>query len=220
MVTEKWTIIPWDSGEISLLNDLNDPFKIQGFLDSIDYNAVVETRSPRIVMRHRRAHCLEGALFAAACLEHLGYPPLLVDLKAENDDDHLIAVFKLNGYWGAIAKSNFTTLRYREPVYRSLRELSMSYFDVYFNTLGEKTLRAYSLPHNIDRIGCSGWQTTEQDIGEIGDYFNGVRHIPLVSEEQVKQLSITGDYLVKSSLIGSNPAGLYVPEPHRSGDHS
>jgi hypothetical protein len=88
----------------------------------------------------------------------------------------------------------------------------MSYFDVYFNTLGEKTLRSYSLPHNLRHVGCPGWQTTEQDIGKIGDYFDGVHHIPLVSKEQIKQLGITGDYLVKSSLIGSNPAGLYVPE--------
>jgi hypothetical protein len=204
-------VVIWSSGELGILKKLDTPYKIQGFLDNIDYNAVIETRSPHIVMRNRRAHCLEGALFAAACLEQLGYPPLVVDLKAENDDDHVIAVFKKNSYWGAVAKSNFTTIRYREPVYRSLRELSMSYFDFYFNTLGEKTLRAYSLAHDLNRFAYLAWQTTENDLDEIGSYLDGIRHIPLVSPDQARQLDRVGDYLLKSSLIGSNPAGLYVP---------
>lgn len=212
MVSEKTIKSPWNATELRILKNLNSPYKIQGYLDKIDYNSIIETRSPRCVMRHRRAHCVEGALFAAASLEHLGYPPLVVDLKAENDDDHVIAIYKRKGHWGAIAKSNFTTIRYREPVYRSLRELAMSYFDLYFNTLGEKTLRAYSQPHSLNRFNHLNWKTTEKDLEEIGSYLDNVRHIPLVNPEQVKNLVLVGDYLLKSSLLGSNPAGLYIPD--------
>ena len=119
----------WTIGEKRFLKKLDDPDKIQGFLDTIDYNPDYECRSPRWVIRKRSAHCFEGALFAAAALNFIGYKPLLVDMKAFNDDDHVIAVFKVDGFWGSVAISNFTTLRYREPVYRSLRELIMSYFD-------------------------------------------------------------------------------------------
>jgi hypothetical protein len=89
--------------------------------------------SPRRVLRERTAHCLEGAVFAAAALRVLGFPPLLLDLEAVQDTDHVVAVFRSRGHWGAIAKSNFSGLRYREPVYRSVRELIMSYFDGYIN---------------------------------------------------------------------------------------
>ncbi len=212
MVHEKSGKSLWNAKELRLLKVLDSPIKIQGYLDKIDYNSIIESRSPRCVMRHQRAHCVEGALFAAACLEHLGYPPLVVDLKAENDDDHVIAIYNHNRHWGAIAKSNFTTIRYREPVYRSLRELAMSYFDFYFNTLGEKTLRAYSLSHNLNRFNHLNWKTTEEDLDEIGSYLDHVRHIPLVNPDQVKNFSLVGDYLLKSSLIGSNPAGLYIPD--------
>ena len=135
----------WSKDEIAILKKLDTPYKIQNFLDNCDYNATSETRSPRYILKNKRAHCMEGAIFAAACLEHVGFDPLLVDLQAVNDDDHVIAVFRIKNCWGAVAKSNFTTLRYREPVYKTLRELAMSYFDFYFNTIGEKSLRGYSL---------------------------------------------------------------------------
>ncbi len=114
----------WSPGEISQLNKINSPFKIQQFLDNCEYNSTEETRSPRYVLEHKRTHCLEGAMFAAACLEYNGMAPLVLDMQAFDDDDHVIAVFKDRGHWGAIAKSNFTTLRFREPVYRTLRELA------------------------------------------------------------------------------------------------
>lgn len=188
------------------------PRKIQEFLDACTYNDTHETRSPRYVLGNKRAHCIEGALFAAVCLEQIGYPPLVIDLKAENDDDHVIAVYKIEGCWGAVAKSNFTTLRFREPVYRSLRELAMSYFDVYFNTLGEKTLRSYSLPLNLHRFDGMEWRTTEQDLEAIGTYLDGMKHFPLINAAQIKRLEITGEYLVKSSLMGANEKGLFVPK--------
>jgi hypothetical protein len=201
----------WTAKEISLLKQLNSPFKIQEFLDRSEYNSTEETRSPRYVLEHKRTHCLEGALFAAACLEYNGMPPLVLDLQAYNDDDHVIAIFQVNGFWGAIAKSNFTTLRFREPVYRTLRELAMSYFDFYFNTIGDKSLRGYSLPHNLSRFNKMEWRTTLNDLEDIGYYLDKVKHFPLINATQIKALEPATPLLLKSSMMGSNPAGLFTP---------
>src|SRR5690242_10524057 len=133
----------WTARERGLLRALDTPWRIQQWLDRVPYSTDPVYRSPRSVMRDRRAHCVDGALFAAAALRELGHAPVLVWIVAENDDGHLIAIFQNGRLWGAVAKSNFLTLRYREPVYLSLRELMMSYFDPYFNTLGERTMRGY-----------------------------------------------------------------------------
>jgi hypothetical protein len=201
----------WTEAEKRLLYGMNSPFKIQKFLDEASYNATEETRSPRYILKHRRAHCMEGALFAAACLEYHGFPPLVLDMQAYNDDDHVIAVFKYKGCWGSIAKSNFTTIRFREPVYRTLRELSMSYFDFYFNSAGDKTLRGFSLPHNLNRFNKLEWRTTDNDLEDIGYFLDKVKHFPLLNREQIRRLELVGDYLLKSSLMGANVAGLFVP---------
>lgn len=201
----------WSHEEIRILNKLNSPYHIQEFLDDCKYNATGETRSPRYILANRRAHCLEGALFAAACLEYCGFQPLVVDLQAFNDDDHVIAVFKIDNHWGALAKSNFTTLRFREPVYRTVRELAMSYFDFYFNTDGEKTLRAYSRPFNLKMFNNKNWRTTEDDLEEIGYFLDEAKHIPLINDQQISRLVKAGDYLLESSLMGSIPEGLFVP---------
>ena len=191
---------------------MSDPDKIQDFLDTIDYNPNPECRSPRWVIRKRSAHCFEGALFSAACLEYLGYKPLLVDLKAWNDDDHVIAVFRKNGHWGAVAKSNFTTLRYREPVYRSIRELVMSYFDFYFNTNGEKSLRSYSPPLNLAIYNARKWATTDEDLEFIGDKLEKMRHYPVVNNKMIKNLKKASNTMLKAGMLGSNEAGLFVPK--------
>lgn len=201
----------WSQHEVELLRKLNSPGKIQDFLDTCSYNATEETRSPKYVLHHRRAHCLEGALFAAACLEFTGFPPLVIDLQAHDDDDHVIAVFKVRNHWGAIAKSNFTTLRFREPVYRSLRELAMSYFDFYFNTDGLKSLRAYSLPHNLSKFNGIEWRTTDSDLEDIGYFLDKVKHYPLAENSQIAQLNMASALLMQSSMIGSDPAGLFKP---------
>jgi hypothetical protein len=202
----------WTREEIAFLKTLSDPDKIQGFLDSIDYNPNYECRSPRWVIKKRSAHCFEGALFAAAAMHFIGYKPLIVDMKAYNDDDHVIAVYKENGYWGAVAKSNFTTLRYREPVYRSLRELVMSYFDFYFNIAGDKSLRAYSLPLDLSIYDSKQWRTTEDDLEYIGDKLETLRHYPVVSEKMVKNLYKASDTMLKAGMLGSDEAGLFVPK--------
>lgn len=202
----------WTKDEIKFLKTLSDPDKIQGFLDSIDYNPDYECRSPRWVMRKRSAHCFEGALFAAAALQFIGFPPLLIDMKSFNDDDHVIAVFKADGHWGSVAKSNFTTLRYREPVYRSLRELVMSYFDFYFNIAGDKSLRSYSLPLNLKVYNSRNWTTTDEDLEFIGDKLEKMRHYPIVDDKMIKNLKKASNTMLKAGMMGSNAAGLFVPK--------
>jgi hypothetical protein len=201
----------WTKDEIRFLKTLSDPDKIQGFLDSIEYNPVYECRSPRWVIKKRSAHCFEGALFAAAGLQFSGYKPLIIDLKAYNDDDHVIAVFKQDGHWGAVAKSNFTSLRYREPVYRSLRELVMSYFDFYFNTDGDKSLRSYSLPLDLTLYNSRHWATTDEDLEYIGDKLEEIHHFPVMNKRMIKNLKKASNIMLQAGMLGSNAAGLFKP---------
>jgi hypothetical protein len=199
----------WNEEELTLLRSFKEPYDIQRFLDSIPYDEKDEAGSPRKVIRERKAMCFEGALFAAAALQFLGREPLLLDMRAVNDDDHVIAIFKDKDLFGAVAKSNFTTLRFREPVYRNLRELVMSYFDFYFNTRGEKTLRSYSLPLNLKVFGDE-WQTREESLDYIGEALDRRRHFA-VMKEGIK-LHVVDDLLLRSGLMGSNSRGLYKPE--------
>ena len=202
----------WTNDEIAFLKTMSDPDKIQGFLDSVDYNPVYECRSPRWVIKKGSAHCFEGALFAAAALQFNGFKPLIVDLKAFNDDDHVIAIFKVNGHWGSVAKSNFTSLRYREPVYRSLRELVMSYFDFYFNTDGDKSLRAYSMPLDLTIYNKRHWATTDEDLEYIGDKLEILHHYQIVDELMIKKLKKASEIMLKAGMLGSNPDGLFKPK--------
>jgi hypothetical protein len=202
----------WNKEEIKLLKTLNNPDKIQAFLDSIDYNPNYECRSPRWVMKKRSAHCFEGALFAAVALQFIGYKPLIVDMLAVNDDDHVIAVFKEDGHWGAVAKSNFTSLRFREPVYRSLRELVISYFDFFFNIYGVKSLRSYSLPFNLTMYEPLNWATTDEDLEYIGDKIESLHHFPLVTKKMIRKLSKASDTMLKAGMLGSKPEGLFQPK--------
>lgn len=202
----------WTKEEEIFLKTLSDPDKIQAFLDSIEYNSDYKCRSPRWVMRKRSAHCFEGALFAAAALQFIGYKPLIVDMLAENDDDHVIAVFKKDGLWGAVAKSNFTSLRYREPVYRSVRELIMSYFDFFFNTDGFKSLRSYSRPFDLTFFESRRWATTDEDLEFIGDKIESLHHYPVATEKVIKQLYIASEAMLKAGLLGSKAEGLYKPK--------
>jgi hypothetical protein len=202
----------WTKDEIKFLKTLNNPDKIQAFLDSIDYNPNYECRSPRWVLKKRSAHCFEGALFAAAALQFIGYKPLIVDMLAVNDDDHVIAVYKEDGHWGAVAKSNFTSLRFREPVYRSLRELVMSYYDFFFNIYGVKSLRSYSLPFDLTMFEPRHWATTDEDLEYIGDKIESLHHFPLVTKKMIKKLSKASDTMMKAGMLGSKPEGLFQPK--------
>jgi hypothetical protein len=202
----------WTATELAVLAALDAPIKIQSFLNAMAYDPAPGTASPLRVLRERRANCFEGALFAAAALRRLGHPPLLVDMRSHNDDDHVLAVFRERRAWGCVAKSNFTVLRFREPVYRSIRELMMSYFDVYFNSIGEKTLRAYSVPFDLARFDKNRWMTTEEDVSYLGDALDRARHFKVMTRAQVRGLQLTDPDLVKAGLMGSDTAGLFKPK--------
>ncbi len=201
----------WSREELEFLAGFKDPFSIQEYLDLIEYNPAYECRSPRWVIKKGSAHCFEGALFAAAVLGHLGYKPLIVDMLAENDDDHVIAVFRKNGYWGAVAKSNFTSLRYREPVYRSIRELIMSYFDFFFNIDGYKSLRSYSLPLDLRIFDSKRWTVTDEDLEYIGDKIESLHHFQVVTPAMIKDLKIASKSMLDAGLLGSKEEGLFKP---------
>jgi hypothetical protein len=145
---------------------------------------------------------MEGALFGAAALRMLGHPPLLLDLEAVRDDDHVLAIFRSRGHWGAIAKSNYSGLRYREPVYRTLRELAMSYFEHYYNLRREKTLRRYSRPVNLRRFDSLPWMTAEEDVWAVPEYLTSIAHTPLLPRRLVPRLGRVDDRLFAAGLVG------------------
>jgi hypothetical protein len=178
--------------ERKILKKLNTPAKIQDFLNSlkINFEEKGETcMSPRRVLRKRKAHCMEAAMLASAALQFHGYKPLVIDLRAERpDNDHIVTVFRANGAWGGITKTNHAVLRYREPIYKSIRELAMSFFHEYFDDKGLKTLREYTQPINLSHFDKKSWQTAEEDLFDIPDYIDAFKHYPLISKQQIKNL--------------------------------
>jgi len=189
--------------ELRALRALKTPVRIQRWLDDVPYHHGRTAWSPRKVLAAKTAHCLEGALFAAAALRVNGHPALLWDLEAERDDDHVLAIFKEHGHWGAIAKSNFSGLRYREPVYRTLRELAMSYFDDYFNLRGERTLRAFATrPVNLARFDKRHWMTSDEDLWYIAEYLVEVPHTKLISAKQRRKLNNVGARGLAAGKVG------------------
>lgn len=201
----------WTAKESKILDRLDSPVRIQAFLDSIPYSADPIYRSPRSVLRDRKAHCFDGALLAAMALERLGHPPRIVDLQAVRDDDHLLALFKVDGRYGAVAKSNFVGLRYRDPVYRSLRELVLSYFDCYFNLDREKTLRGYTVPLDLRGFDRIDWRTRDDELDLIAERLDRIRSWPVLDDETASGLPLVDDRTYQAQLLGSNPDGLYRP---------
>ena len=192
------------AAELRRLRALRTPYGIQRALDAMPYHHASTAWSPRRVLRERTAHCLEGAVFAAAALRVLGLPPLLLDLEAVQDTDHVLAVYRVRGHWGAIAKSNFAGLRYREPVHRGVRELVMSYFEGYINLRGDRTLRAYSAPVNLARFDRRrpGWMTTDGELWWIAEHLVGVRHTRLLSPAMIRALSRVDRRALAAGLVG------------------
>lgn len=188
--------------ELRKLRSLKDPYGIQRFMDAMPYHLATSAWSPRRVLRERTVHCLEGAIFAAAALRVLGYPPLIIDLEADNDTDHVVAVYKQQGLWGSIAASNYAGLRFREPIHRNLRELTLSYFDAYFNLRREKTLRRYSQPVDLRRFDDREWMTTEKDVWFIAEYLLDIPHSPLMSDATAKRLHRVDERSWKADLTG------------------
>lgn len=198
----------WTGSERRALSRLTSPERVQRFLDEeIVYNTEEggqTLRSPRRVLADRVGHCIESALLAAAAFELHGGRPLLLLLRAVRDDDHVLALFREKrgaGCWGAVAKSNYSGLRFREPVYRSVRELAMSYFESYYNRAGEKTLRAVSRPMSMARF--PGWQTAERNMWEVNDALASSPLTPLVSDAHVARLRFVDDRLFVAGFVGS-----------------
>ncbi len=178
--------------EIKVLNKLNTPQKIQDYLNKLPINFEEDggtARSPRQVLKLRKAHCIEGALLAAVALWYHGQKPLLLDLvTTKNDDDHVVALFKQNGCWGAISKTNHAVLRYREPIYKTVRELAMSYFHEYFKDTGQKTLRKFSRPYDLSKIKNKDWLTSREDLWEINNALDDSFHYDILTPKQIKNL--------------------------------
>jgi hypothetical protein len=157
-------------------------------------------------------------LFAAAALRRLDHPPLVLDMLPEKgrDDDHMLAVYKLDGHWGAIGKSNFVGLRFREPVYRTLRELIFSYFEVFFNVQREKTLRGYTAPLNLQSLDHIHWMTSDERLISIEQRLNTIRRYPVLTESMTAQLALVDERSYQAGLLGANWAGLYkLPDTSR-----
>jgi hypothetical protein len=172
--------------ELAVLRGLSTPGKIQDFLDSLAINhekGAESCMSPRGVLASRKAHCIEAAMLAASALWLHGEPPVLMELRAaRGDQDHAVALYKRNGYWGAVSKTNHSSLRFRDPIYRTIRELALSYFHEYFvNASGVKTLRAYTRPFSLKRYGSS-WVTSDKDQWKIAYALHDAPHFSIVPE--------------------------------------
>ncbi|RJQ16973.1 hypothetical protein C4573_02835 [Candidatus Woesearchaeota archaeon] len=175
--------------ELKILKSLNTPRKIQDFLNGLKINFEEEgdtCMSPRMVLKTGKAHCMEGAMLAAVALRLQGHPPLVVDLvSTPNDDDHVLTVFKQHGHWGAITKTNHAVLRYREPIYKTIRELVMSYFHEYTLDDGRKTLRSYSMPLNLAKFDSKNWMTSEENVWYIPEYLDNIPHKKILNRAQI-----------------------------------
>ena len=196
--------------ERQLLSGLDSPAKVQAFLNTIPYSEDKFYRCPLRLMRDRKGHCFDGALFAALALRRLGYPPLILELiPNERDDDHLLALFKGNGCWGAVAQSNFTGLRYREPVYRNLRELVMSYFEDFYNAAGERTLRGYRGPVHLQTFDHLDWMSSDSGLDRLADGMDRYRVHPVISAAMADALTLADERSLQAALLGANPEGLF-----------
>ena len=197
--------------ERKLFLSLGSPIEIQGFLDRIIYCDEDFYRSPLTVLRKTKACCLDGALFAATALRKIGHPPLIISLNAENDDDHILALYKRNGFFGAVAKSNFVGLRFREPVYRTLRELIMTYFESYYNLDGKKTLRSYTGPLNLKPFDKIDWMISDDNLEVIADRLDTIRKVSLITPGIVRCLSPVDKRFYKAGMLGADTKALYKP---------
>jgi len=194
-----------DEKEVKLLKELNTPRKIQDFLNKIPINFEEDgdtCMSPKMVLKKWKAHCIEGAMLAALALKIQGEKPLLVDLEATYKDfDHVVCVFKKNGKWGAISKTNHAVLRYREPVYNSIRELVMSFFHEYFDDNGKKNLRSYSAPVNLSKFDKFNWVASEKDVWFISEHLANIRHYPILTRSHINGLRKADEIEIEAGKI-------------------
>ena len=199
-----------NASERKLLDRLDSPIKIQTFLNSIPYSEDEFYRCPLRVLRERKAHCFDGALFAAMAIRRSGRPALILELIPNGrDDDHILAIFKQYGHWGSVAQSNFSGLRYREPIYRNLRELVMSYFEDFFNAVGEKTLVGYRGPINLKVFDQMDWMGSDAGLEKLSNDMNRYKVHAVINPEMAANLSAVDERSLRAGMIGTNPAGLY-----------
>lgn len=192
-------------GELKLLKSLKTPKKIQDFLETLKINFELNgdtCMSPKMVLETGTAHCAEGAILAASAFRLQRQKPMLVDLEVnKHDDAHVLTVFKQYGYWGAITKTNHAVLRYREPVYKTIRELIMSYFHEYFTDDGKKNMRSFSMPVDLSRFDKLGWMTSKEDIWYIPDYLEKTPHKLIVTKAQIANFRKADDIEIKAGKL-------------------
>ena len=204
------------NSERRTMSQVNTPMRIQAFLDKLPYSTERDYRCPLRVLREHVAHCFDGALFGAAALRRLGHPPLILNMVAnDEDDDHLLALYKRDGCWGAVAKSNFVGLRFREPIYRNLRELVMSYFEQFYSVERKKTLRNYTVPLNLRVFDRFGWETSDEPLERIAERLDEIRKIRVLTPKMIATLSPIDERSYQAGLLGANKKGLYKPPAER-----
>ena len=202
----------WTSRERALLRGLSTPLRVQQFLDATPYSSDPIYRCPRRVISDRRAHCVDGALFAAAALRFHGHRPMVCWINAEQDDGHLLALVRSGSQWGAVAKSNFVGLRFREPVYRSLRELVLSYFNDYFNADGYRSMRSYTRPLDLSRFDRLNWMTSQDGVPPIvDDAVDRLTTSSIAPAKVVRGLTHVDSRTLKAGMLGVSKAGLFKP---------
>src|ERR1700757_1247069 len=188
--------------ELRKLRSMKSPYGIQKFLDDMPYHLEDTAWSPRKVLAEESSHCLEGAIFAAAALRANGYPPLLLDFEAEHDTDHVIAIYREAGCWGAVAKSNYTGCPWRGPRYRTPRAPALRSFNIYSTLRRERTLRRYSVPVNLKRFDRQNWMTTDQPVWFIVYHLFDIKHYPLITPAMAKTLHRVDERLFQGELLG------------------
>jgi hypothetical protein len=198
----------WTPGELRLLKRLGTPAAVQDYLDALPYRCEDGHLSARAALRDGRAHCFDGSLVAAAALRRAGLTPFLVDLCAVRDDDHMICAYQYRGRWGAVAKSNFPGLRLREPIFRTVRELVLSYFEFYFNMRGEKSLRSYSRPLRLPDPRACDWECDDAIGDHLVERLTALTHYQIVEERHERRLRRVDKRLFESQLVGVNLKGV------------
>ncbi len=202
----------WTRRENSVFARLSTPRKIQDYIDGLRYSHDDFYRCPRRVIADRCADCADAALFAAAALRRIGQRPVLAWIDAVNDDEHVVAVFRRGKGYGAIGKSNFVDLRYREPVYRTLRELMMSYFEAYFNSAGQRTMRSFSRPLDLSRHDRLDWMTSDEHLPRLMDeILDGLPMTDVLPPGGARLLTRVDRRTLRAGLLGSRRVGLYKP---------
>ena len=203
--------MPWSPRERRILASLRTPAHIQRFLDELEYDENAGIASPRVVLRSGKAQCVSGVLFACAALRELGYPPRLMYIDAVQDDGHCIAVYERGGLWGGIAKSNFTTLRSRDPVYPYLA-LGLSYFDGFFNQYGKRTMRSFTVPVELERFEQRGWRFSERELLYIDRAIDDTPKAWTLPRGRAGALSKVSKLLLDAGLLGAKQEGLWKRE--------